>query len=60
MNLAESIRSKRLLKLQYEQYEFSYLTEDTKNFSDISFVEYFRVQTDKIKKSKVYGVWQRS
>ncbi|WP_035085437.1 site-specific integrase [Aquimarina latercula] len=56
--LAESIRSKRLLALQHEQYEFSHLIEDTKKTSDECFVAYFRSQTDKVKNSTVYGVWQ--
>jgi integrase len=53
--LAESIRSKKLLKLQHDQAGFSHLIEQKK---DINFIEYFRKMTEARLSSKGnYGNW---
>jgi integrase len=53
--LAESIRSKKLLKLQHDTSGFSHLIQER---NDINFIEYFRKMTDARLSSKGnYGNW---
>ena len=52
--LAESIRSKRLLELQHNQFGFSHLNQE----ANTNFIEYFSEQAEKRKESTGnYGNW---
>lgn len=56
--LAESIRSRQLLKLQHEEHDFSHLIRDKDTNSKKSFIAYFREQTKKkINNKSSYGIW---
>jgi integrase len=55
--LAESIRSKELLKLQHDQHNFSHLIKDTETTLKKSIVAYFQEQTRK-RTGSSYGIWK--
>lgn len=59
LNLAEHIRSKRLLLLQHEKHNFSHLIAQQKN-TDTDIVSYFRTVLNKNKLKSTSSVWNSS
>jgi integrase len=55
--LAESIRSKQLLKLQHDEHGFSHLIKDKETTPKKSIVAYFKEQTRK-RTGSSYGIWK--
>ncbi len=55
--LAESIRSKQLLKLQHDEHDFSHLIKDKEVTPKRSIVAYFKEQTQK-RTGSSYGIWK--